>query len=91
MGFKYFPQRRAEKEQQQFLKELEALTGGIEDDGEEDLSLAVLPDYTMGRNEKARVIRITPLLKSKVQTSLYGHIMLSCPVNVVSQFLRNPN
>eukprot|EP01084_Bolivina_argentea_P009055 16962_1 len=45
-------QRRAEKEQQQFLKELEALTGGIEDDGEEDLSLAVLPDYTMGRNEK---------------------------------------
>ncbi len=73
--FSYFPQRRAEKEQQQFLKELEALTGGVEDDGEEDLSLAVLPDYTTGRNEKARILRNTLLLKLKVLTVLYGRII----------------
>lgn len=45
-------QRRAAKEQEQFLKELEALTGGVDDDGEDDIAMMVLPEYDSGHNEK---------------------------------------
>ncbi len=76
LNFLYFPQRRAEKEQQQFLKELEALTGGVEDDGEEDLALSVLPDYTSGCNVKARKIITLLLFESKLVriAAIYGRV-----------------
>ncbi|CAM9838240.1 unnamed protein product [Ascophyllum nodosum] len=44
--------RRAEREQVAFLKEIEKLTGTAADDGEEDISIMVLPDYSSGNNEK---------------------------------------
>ncbi|CAN0118455.1 unnamed protein product, partial [Laminaria digitata] len=44
--------RRAEREQLAFLKELEQLTGTEADDGEEDISMMVLPDYSSGNNER---------------------------------------
>ncbi|CAM9619271.1 unnamed protein product [Scytosiphon promiscuus] len=44
--------RRAEREQLAFLKEIEKLTGTEADDGEEDISMMVLPDYSSGNNEK---------------------------------------
>ncbi|CBN75378.1 conserved unknown protein [Ectocarpus siliculosus] len=44
--------RRAEREQLAFLKEIELLTGTEADDGEEDISMMVLPDYSSGNNEK---------------------------------------
>eukprot|EP00752_Nemacystus_decipiens_P014231 g12659.t1 len=44
--------RRAEREQLAFLKEIEELTGTEADDGEEDISMMVLPDYSSGNNEK---------------------------------------
>lgn len=34
------------------VQEIEQLTGTIADDGEEDISIMVLPDYSSGNNEK---------------------------------------
>ncbi|CAM9133659.1 unnamed protein product, partial [Choristocarpus tenellus] len=44
--------RRAEREQMAFLREIELLTGTGADDGEEDISMQVLPDYSSGNNER---------------------------------------